>query len=53
MIELDVQEVPRLKAPRIQKVYYAYYDYEHGEPHPVIRIGVKCSILRIWLAQRQ
>ncbi len=39
MIELEVQEVPRLKAPRMRKVYYAYYDYEHGEPYPVIRFG--------------
>ena len=42
MIELDGEvRSPNGRARRFRKVYYAYYDYEYGPPHPVIRLGGK------------
>lgn len=42
MIELvDRPREKTLPRTRMRKVYYAYYDYEYGPPHPVIRLGGK------------
>jgi hypothetical protein len=42
MILLDAQNLPRSpKGLRRRKVYYAFYDYEHSPPHPMIRLTGK------------
>ena len=41
MITLDTQALPTCRRVRPHKVYYGYYDYEFGHPHPVIRLGGK------------
>ncbi len=42
MISIDSQKTTKeRKKCRLRKVYYAFYDYEVGPPHPVIRLGGK------------
>jgi hypothetical protein len=42
MITLAIEELrTNGNSPRLQKVYYSYYDFESGLPHPLIRLKGK------------